>query len=345
MTDLYFILRKAEMNIHFIIRLAVGIALLTLFVGGCATVSSEDDHGFQMGSAHRLEADVQVLSTSFADRNVGNNASLLQAGAWIGQRLKSFGYTVSFEHVPTGDIRTAFNVVAELRGTTLADEIVIIGAHYDAEVSTPGADDNASGVAGMLELARRFAGRPLERTVRWVAFTNEENSNSRGGKMGSLVHALGCKERREDVTAMLSLEMLGYFSDAPDSQRYPFPPEMGAQLGMDLPTVGNYIGVVGRTADTALVEQVAVAMSEAGSVPTVQAALPAIVPAIYRSDHANFWMQGYTAVMVTDTSEYRTPHYHRMSDTAGTLDYERMAGVVDGLEEAVRVLGNGEDRN
>jgi hypothetical protein len=181
----------------------------------------------------------------------------------------------------------------------------------------------------------------MARTVRFVGFTNEENSSSRGAKMGSWVNAQGCKDRGEDVVAMMSLEMIGFYSDEPESQRYPFPPEQAA-LGLELPTVGNFIGVVGRFEDRDLIDVVGSAMAQAGAVDVVPVALPDRGQALYRSDHANYWMIGAAAVMVTDTSEYRTPHYHKMSDVADTLDFVRMGNVVDGLEGAVLVLGNEE---
>lgn len=325
-----------------LVGMLVGLMAVLLISGGCRSGGGIGDRRVDLSVADRLERDVRVLSEGYRGRSAWDRGVLNDAGMWIARRFESMGYRVELEAVPNADGSEAFNVIAELPGAGGVDEIVIVGAHYDAEVKTPGADDNASGVAGMLELARRFAGRPMGRTVRWVGYTNEENSNSRGGRMGSLVNALGCKDRGEDVVAMISVEMIGYFTDEPNSQRYPFPPEQAAQLGLTLPTVGDFIGVVGRFADQGLIDLMGAAMGEAGSVSVVPVALPAQIPALYRSDHANYWMQGYTAVMVTDTSEYRTPHYHRMSDVAGTLDYERMVGVVDGLEGVVRVLGRRE---
>lgn len=317
----------------------VGIGLMGLFVlGGCVSGVGVER---ESTNVDRLERDVRVLSEGYPGRSVWDRQMLNNAGLWVARRFESMGYEVTLEPVPNADGSEGFNVIAELTGMTHPDEIIVIGAHYDAEVKTPGADDNASGVAGVLELARRFAGRPMGRTVRFVGFTNEENSNSRGGRMGSWVNAQGCKDRGEDVVAMMSLEMIGYFRDDEGSQRYPFPPEMAAKLGMELPTVGDFIAVVGRFADRALIDEMGAAMAEAGSVHLVPVALPAQVPAIYRSDHANYWMIGVSAVMVTDTSEYRTPHYHQMSDTAETLDFVRMGGVVAGLEGAVWALGNG----
>ncbi len=320
----------------------IGIGLLGLFVlGGCVSGGGLAREA-EVSTADRLEADVRALVYEYPGRSAWDREMLNEAGMWVAGRFESMGYSVAFEAVPNADGSEGFNVIAELAGTLYPDEIVVIGAHYDAEVKTPGADDNASGVAGMLELARRFAGRPQGRTIRWIGFTNEESSSSRGAKMGSRISADNSKARGEQIVAMMSIEMIGYFSDEPDSQRYPFPPEQAAALGLELPTVADFIAVVGRFADRALIERMGGAMIEVGSIPVVPVALPAQIPALYRSDHANYWMQGYTAVMVTDTSEYRFPHYHKMGDVAEVLDFGRMSGVVDGLEGAVLKLGEGE---
>jgi len=288
----------------------------------------------------RLERDVRVLAERYEGRDGENRAVLNASGDWIAGRLSSMGYAVDREPVPTRGEPEAFNVIAELGGTTAPDEIVIIGAHYDAEVDTPGADDNASGVAVLLELARRYADDPRERTVRWIAFSNEENSSSRGGMMGSAAHARGCRQRRERIVAMLSLEMLGYYDDASGSQRYPFDRELAARLGLELPDTGDFVGVVGRLADAELVARVAGAMRGAGTIPIAEAALPGFIPDIWRSDHGPFWARGYTAAMITDTSEFRNPHYHGPGDTPGTLDYGRMARAADAVDAAVDALAS-----
>ena len=285
---------------------------------------------------------MQALSVDFAQRNARNRGVLNDAGLWVGMRLAMMGYEADLEQVDDTDEQRGFNVFAELRGTSRPDEIIVIGAHYDAEVNTPGADDNASGVAAMLELARRFAGSPMDRTVRWVGYTNEENSNSAGGLMGSFVSARNAQNRNEKIVAMMSLEMLGYYDETPGSQRYPFDQAMAARLGMDLPDTGDYIGVVGRFEDRGLIDAIAASMRSSERANVVAAALPAMVSAIWRSDHGNYWLAGYNAVMITDTSEFRTPHYHMPSDTIDTLDFDRMAGVVDALEVAVRDLATAE---
>lgn len=317
---------------------------LAITLGGCvSSAPTQNTLSPEPSTIDRLTSDVRILSTTYADRNASNRAVLNDSGMWIAKRFGEIGYAVDLEPVPTTQGQTAFNVFTQITGTTNPDEIIVLGAHYDAEVNTPGADDNASGVAVLLELARRFADNPQPRTIRFIAYTNEENSNSRDGGqststngMGSYFSAKNSKDRNENIIAMLSLEMLGYFSDEPNSQTYPFPPEMAAQLGMDLPTTGNFVGIVGRTADTPLIMQLAESMTQAGTIPVVAAPLPPMVRAIYRSDHANYWMQGYPAAMITDTSEYRTPHYHTPSDTIETLDFRKMAACVEAIEVAVR---------
>jgi Zn-dependent M28 family amino/carboxypeptidase len=315
-----------------------------LFLTGCTAGSRVGEQTqAALSTEERLYEDVRVLSVEYADRSSENRGVLNDSGVWVGQRLASMGYSVDLEQVNEANPRRGFNVVAQLTGISRPDEIIVIGAHYDAEVNTPGADDNASGVAAMLELARRFVDEPMDRTVRWVGFTNEESSNSAGGVMGSFAYARGAKSRNEAVVAMMSLEMLGYYDETPGSQTYPFDQSMAARLGMDLPDTGDFIGVVGRLEDADLVRQIGASMKRSGRASIVEAPLPAMVRAIWRSDHGNFWIAGYNAVMITDTSEFRTPHYHQASDTIDTLDFGRMAGVVDALEDAIRDLATVED--
>lgn len=329
---------------------STAVILCTLILSGCASSPRSSAPNVPPTTEARLWEDVHTLTTQFPNRNATDRDQLARAGGWIANQFVAMGLQVDLAPTPALPISGRpqdVNIIAEIPGTTNPDEIIVLGAHYDSEVNTPGADDNASGVAVMIELARRFADNPQPRTLRFIAFTNEENSNSReaAGKgqsngMGSLTTALSSKMKGENIIAMLSLEMLGYYSDEPNSQKYPFPPQMAAQLGMELPTTANYIGIVGRTADTPLITQLAQSMSEAGTIPIVAAPLPPMVTAIYRSDHANYWMQGYPAAMITDTSEYRNPHYHKPSDTIETLDFVRMAGCTDALDAAVRSLSN-----
>ena len=315
---------------------ALSALLLTGCTAGSRVMQGEDPVS---RTQDRLYEDVRTLSEGYAQRNARNRGVLNDAGVWVGMRLGQAGYEVNLEYADENNAERGFNVIAEMRGTTRPEEIIVVGAHYDAEVNTPGADDNASGVAAMLELARRFDGQPLDRTIRWVGYTNEENSNSAGGLMGSFVSARNAQNRGEQVVAMMSLEMLGYYDETPGSQRYPFDQSMAACLGMELPDTGDFIGVVGRFEDRDLIDTIAASMRSSERANVVAAALPAVVSAIWRSDHGNYWLAGYNAVMITDTSEFRTPHYHKQSDTIDTLNFDRMAGVVDALEVAIRDLG------
>lgn len=283
-----------------------------------------------------LEAHVILLTTAHARRNAANLDELNAAGDMLFERLGELDYRVSREVFSLEDGSEVFNVIAELPGT--GDEIVVVGAHYDAAEGTPGADDNASGVAGVLALARRFDAMAggFERTLRLVFFTTEEPPHFRMDTMGSLVHARAARERGDDIVAMISVEMIGYFDDEPGSQNYPAMPGVEAAAG--LPDVGDFIGVVTRLEDAGLLGRVAASMEADTGVPVVSLALPEMISGVGWSDHWSFWQAGYPAVMITDTAFARNPNYHEPTDTPDTLDYERMGLVVDGIERAVRGL-------
>jgi Zn-dependent M28 family amino/carboxypeptidase len=208
-----------------------------------------------------------------------------------------------------------------------------VGAHYDSVSGSPGANDNASGVAGLLALARRFAGKPCGQTLRFVAFVNEEPPYFQTEEMGSLVYAKRCKERGDKISAMISLETIGYFSDSPGSQKYP-----SAGLGFFYPSKGNFVGFVGNTSSRALLRAAVSAFKKEQKLPCQGAALPAAISGIGWSDHWSFWECGYPAIMVTDTAPFRYPYYHMSSDTPAKLDYDRFALVVSGMEKVIAEL-------
>ena len=224
------------------------------------------------------------------------------------------------------------NLIVEIRGNTCPEEIVIVGAHYDSVDESPGADDNASGVAGMLALARRFANARPARTLRFIAWTNEEPPHFQTSTMGSLVYARRCHEHKERIVAALSLEMLGYYKDEPGSQQYPPP------LSALYPDTANFIGFAGNIDSRALVTRCVKAFRERSTFPAHAAVLPALIPQTGWSDQWSFWQFGWPALMVTDTALYRNPHYHLVSDTPDKLDYERMAMVVDGVAGVIEAL-------
>jgi hypothetical protein len=281
----------------------------------------------QLKLRDELAADVRRLAGEIGERNVPHYPQLKAAADFVAQSFSAAGLPVRRDSYEVAG-KTCDNIEAELRGTM--PEIVLIGAHYDSVFGAPGANDNGSGVAAMLALARRFAGKPAYRTIRFVAFANEEPPYFLTPQMGSLVYASRCKQRGDRILAMISLETIGYFSDAPGSQRYPLP-----GLGLLYPTRGNFIGVVGNVSSRKLVRRVIGDFRKHADIPGEGAALPAGVPGVGWSDHWSFWQQGYPAVMVTDTAPFRYPHYHSTADTPDKLDYESMSRVVSGLQNVV----------
>jgi hypothetical protein len=277
----------------------------------------------QRALAAELEAHVKALAGDIGPRSLARPDALERAATYVEESFRAAGLEPRREPFDVGGDPCA-NVVAEIAG---GDEVVIVGAHYDTCGSTPGADDNASGVAGMLALARRLAVFSPRRTIRFVAFVNEEPPYFGSESMGSVRHARGCRERGETVVAMLSLEMLGRYDDAPGSQSYPLP-----GLGLLYPDRGDFIAFVGNFASRELVREAVLAFRQGARFPSEGAALPEICPGIGLSDHRSFWAEDYPALMVTDTAMHRNPHYHRESDRPESLDYDRMSRVVEGLE-------------
>jgi Zn-dependent M28 family amino/carboxypeptidase len=207
-----------------------------------------------------------------------------------------------------------------------AGDLIIIGAHYDACEEYPGADDNASGVAGLLELARMFQEKPPTVPVELVAYSTEEPPYFRTILMGSVVHAKSLSIDTQPIQFMISLEMIGYFSDERGSQKYPMD-----LLKLFYPSRGNFIAIVSNMESTGLVRTIKRQMAEASPLPIRSINGPSWIPGIDYSDHRNYWPQGIPALMITDTSFYRNPHYHQPTDTADRLDYTRMAQVIDGV--------------
>jgi Zn-dependent M28 family amino/carboxypeptidase len=227
-----------------------------------------------------------------------------------------------------------YNLVVELPGRARGGEIVVVGAHYDSVPGTPGADDNASGVAACMNLAQSFAKSENERTLRFVFFANEEPPYFQTDDMGSLVYARGCKQRGEQIVGMLSLETMGYYSDAENSQKAP------PGLPADVPSRGNFLTVAGNVSSAPLVQTIGSWFERNSTLPCLPIALPASTKEQGWSDHWSFWQMGYPAVMVTDTAVFRNPHYHQPSDTVDTLDYTRLTEAVAGLEGAISELVN-----
>lgn len=296
----------------------------------------------QVSLADQLRADVTVLAERIGERNVFHPERLAAAEDFLGASLAKSGYSVRWADTYETRGVTCSNIEATLAGTggngINASEIVVVGAHYDAVHGSPAANDNASGTAACLALARSFAGSPRPRTIRFVFFVNEEPPFFWTKDMGSLRYAESCKQRpdggSDNIVGMLSLETMGYFTDAKGSQDYP------PLLSLAYPSTGNFIGFVGMSRDEAFVKRCIGTFRERCDFPSEGAAMPSLVPRVAASDHWSFWHAGYPAVMVTDTAPYRYAHYHKPTDTPDKLNYENMARVVTGLEAVVDDLAS-----
>ena len=281
--------------------------------------------------AARLAGHVRTLAQEIGPRNIWTAGSMADSARYIRAELAAMGYEVREQEVAS-DRGVVFNLEVEIPGRELASEIVVVGAHYDTVVNCPGANDNGSGLAVLLELARLLVDIEPQRTIRLVAFANEEPPFFLNKSMGSRVYAMRSWERQEDITAMLALETMGYYSDEPGSQGYPFP------LGIFYPDRANFIAFVGNISSRRLVRKAIGAFRGHGHFPSEGLAAPFFVIGVGWSDHWSFWAEGYPAIMVTDTAFYRYDAYHTPQDTPEKLDYERLARVVSGLVPTILEL-------
>jgi Zn-dependent M28 family amino/carboxypeptidase len=278
----------------------------------------------------RLRRHVERLADEIGERHVLRPEALHAAERYIGETLRALGYEVSRQAYQAQGVDSA-NLEVSIAGSGAASEIVLAGAHYDTVPGSPGADDNASGVAAILELARLLRSAKPARTIRLVAFVNEEPPFFFWGEMGSKVYARAARARGDDIRVMLSLEMLGCYSDEKGSQGYP------PLLKYFYPAQGNYVAFVSNVRSRHALRGVFEAFRASSDFPAEKLAAPALVPGIGWSDQLSFWREGYPAAMVTDTAFHRYRHYHQPTDTPEKLDYARMAQVVEGL---ARTLGS-----
>jgi len=278
----------------------------------------------------RLKQHVITLAEELVPRDAEHPHNLNRVADYIHNHFELFANKIKEQPYTAGAIKVR-NVQAFFGPCT--EERVVVGAHYDAAGPYPGADDNASGVAGLLELARIFSGEELPLQVELVSYPLEEPPFFYTRNMGSFVHANSLKKKGVKIRAMLALEMIGYFKDKPGSQSYPL-----FLLRPFYPSTGNFIAVVGKLFQRKMIKTVREAMQNATPLPVESINAPRLLPGVALSDHLNYWWAGYQAAMITDTAFYRNPNYHTTFDTPDTLDYERMAQVVEGVKVAVTVL-------
>jgi Zn-dependent M28 family amino/carboxypeptidase len=316
----------------FLIICFIGVFLMIRMPGKSHKGPLPELAAAQAALAAELRADVTRLAGEIGERNYHYYAELKAAADYIETQFRSAGLEIERQaYQDTG--KTYENLIAEIAGGERASEIVVVGAHYDSVVGSPGANDNGSGVAALLALARRLADSRPTLTLRLVAFVNEEPPYFQGDAMGSRVYARRCRERGDNIVAMMSLETIGYYSDAEGSQNYPSP-----AIGWCYPSRGDFIAFVGNVGSRALVRRSIRAFRASAPFPSEGAALPSFVPGVGWSDQWAFWQEGYPGIMITDTAPFRYPYYHTEDDLPDKLDYERMARVVEGIEAVVRML-------
>ena len=276
----------------------------------------------------RLRQDVQTLAAMVPPRSAKNVASLDESAEYILAEFRKTGGRIEIQRF-TQDGKEYKNVICSFGPET--GERIIVGAHYDVQGDQPGADDNASGVAGLLELSRLVQSlkTKLKCRIDFVAYTLEEGQFRKhpfARHYGSYFHAKSLAQAGISVRAMICLEMIGYFSDRPNSQKYPL-----FFLQWFYPDKGNFIAVVGKWGQGSLVKKVKKSLAASSQVPVESLTATSFIPGVSFSDHQSYWKFDYPAVMITDTAFYRNKNYHKPSDTADTLDFDRMAEVVKGL--------------
>ena len=280
----------------------------------------------------RLTMHVRVLAGQIGERNANVMPQLSQAADYIEGQFTGMGFVPSSQTFGTNEYR---NISVDVYGREQRGEIIVVGAHYDTVWGTPGADDNASGVAGMLEIARALRNRSLKRTVRLIAFVNEEMPFFGGDDMGSIVSAKHSYEHHEKIVGMFSVEMIGFYSMEARSQYYP------RIIRPFYPREGNFIGFVSNLGSRGFLRDALGEFRSGAGFPSEGMSAPEwLVPDVRRSDNYSYWRFGYPAVMITDTSNFRNFNYHNAGDLPNTLDYDRMTRVVSGLTEMISGLAN-----
>lgn len=281
--------------------------------------------------AARLESDVHHLSVVIGERNVRNRPEKLDVAAdWIRDQWKDQGLDPKeYSYEALG--KECRNIEVDFAGPDTGP-LIVVGAHYDSPEASPGADDNGTGIAVLLEIVRALNREPLGVRLRAVAFVNEEPPFFYTETMGSMVYAKMAKDRKDPIRLMIALETLGFYTEEPKSQDYPW------GLGALYPDKGNFVGVVGCLSGRPDVVKITPLLRSATDVPIECASLWYKLPGVSLSDHASFWRNGFNAVMITDTAMFRNAHYHQLSDQVQTLNFPIFARVTAGIVATLRGL-------
>jgi Zn-dependent M28 family amino/carboxypeptidase len=275
-----------------------------------------------------LRRHIDALASQIGDKNIFNHHNLSDAADYIESALTDANCSPRRQDYQA-EGKTCSNLEVQLTGQKFPDQIVVIGAHYDSVYGSPGANDNCSAVAANLALARRFKDTKTDRTLRFVFFANEEMPFFQSDLMGSRVYAKSCRDKNENIVAMLSIETIGYYTDTPNSQKYPFP------FSIFYPSTGDFLGFVSNTRSKDLLHSAISSFRKNCKFPSQGGAIPEFVPGINWSDHDSFWHYNYPAIMVTDTAPYRYPYYHSPDDTIDKICFDHLARVTSGLQSVI----------
>ncbi|MCX7014965.1 MAG: M20/M25/M40 family metallo-hydrolase [Candidatus Sumerlaeota bacterium] len=282
----------------------------------------------------RVQAHIEELAGRIGERSSAVVGSLNAASDYIAAQFADAGYEARFQEY--GPAKSLYrNVEAELAGGARSGEIVVVGAHYDSVAGTIGADDNATGVAALIEIARSLRDSAPAGTIRFVAFANEEPPFFQTENMGSFQYAARCRANNDNIVAMFALESLGYYDSTPGSQKYP------ALFRLLYPSRGDFVGFVGNWHSRRLTRRAIQRFRETTPFPSEGIAAPEFVPGVGLSDQWSFWRQGYSGVMVTDTAMFRNPNYHQSAETVDSVCFDSFARVTVGLARVIQTIANG----
>lgn len=327
--------RRRPLRRRLLLSVARIVSAVAVIVSVAGCLMSQPTFGRNRPSAAtvdagRLRTHVVTLSETFHPRDWTHAANLERCAEYIAAHFTNAGAVVHSQPVIARGHEYR-NVIARFgvgRGSKL-----VVGAHYDACGDTPGADDNASGVAALIELGYMLGRNVPDREIELVAYVLEEPPFFRTAQMGSAVHAASLSVEKDSIVGVIVLEMVGYFSEKRGSQSYPSP-----LLRVAYPGRGNFIAVVGRWDQGPWIKRMKVGMKGTTDLPVYSIRAPAVLPGIDLSDHLNYWPFGFNALMITDTAFYRNRAYHQKDDTADRLDYQRMSSVVVAVFEAMKSL-------
>jgi len=309
----------------------LGLMFFTNMPGSSYSGPLQSLSAYEQEVSVKLKQQISMLAEKIGERNIWKYRNLNASAHYIEKVATELGYEVKKQEYKVENVPVE-NLEWEIIGVSHPEEIILVGAHYDSVSGSLGANDNASGVAAVLEIARLLKRETLSRTIRFVTFVNEEPPFFQTDKMGSRIYASRSRQRGEKIVAMLSLETIGYYCNEKGSQKYPFP------FSFFYPDTGNFIGFVGNVSSRSLVREAIELFRSNTAFPSEGITAPSWIMGVDWSDHWSFWKEGYQAIMITDTALFRYQYYHSHQDVPDRIDYERMARVVVGISQIIREL-------